>query len=79
MFEIDLWIIKKVFCFSKLQEHPMVMSIYVTLFARIILQNQEYFWTFLEQVTSESHIQVGVSLFVFFDWVLCHTNTEKVI
>ncbi|XP_060607409.1 importin-11-like isoform X2 [Ruditapes philippinarum] len=38
-------------------EHPMVMSIYVTLFARIILQNQDYFWTFLEKIASESHIQ----------------------
>ncbi|KAL4228026.1 Importin-11 [Mactra antiquata] len=35
-------------------EHPMVMSIYVTIFARVVLQNQDYFWTFLDQIATES-------------------------
>ncbi|KAH3830258.1 hypothetical protein DPMN_103499 [Dreissena polymorpha] len=40
-------------------EHPMVMSIYITLVARIALQNQEYFWSFLEQFAAECRLEMS--------------------
>lgn len=51
-------------------EHPMVMSIHVTLFARIILQNQEFFWNFMEKVGTESHTQMDSLLRSFLTaWI----------
>ncbi|XP_077988870.1 importin-11-like [Glandiceps talaboti] len=33
------------------EEYPMVMSMYLSVFARIILQNESFFYTFLEDVS----------------------------
>jgi len=40
------------------QEHPMVMSIYMTLVARVALQNQEYFWTLVNTCAQQANTQV---------------------
>lgn len=41
-------------CFtSVLQEHGTVIAMYFSMLARIILQNQEFMWSFLNQVAPE--------------------------
>lgn len=35
------------------EEHPVVLTMYVTLFARILLQNQDYMWTFLNRISTD--------------------------
>ncbi|KAL5005534.1 hypothetical protein ScPMuIL_018990 [Solemya velum] len=35
------------------EEHPVVMSMYLTLFGRILLQNRDYMWMFLKDVSPD--------------------------
>ena len=43
-----------------MQEHPVVMSLYLTLFGRIVLQNQEFFWSFMNQVATDTNTDVSI-------------------
>lgn len=62
-------------------EHPVVMSLYLTLFGHIVLQNQEFFWTFMDQVASDTHTDLNSliqSLFtVWFDSMDSMTQPER--
>ncbi|XP_052792511.1 importin-11-like [Mya arenaria] len=62
-------------------EHPMVMSIYMTLVARVTLQNQDYFWTFIDQFSTQSHIQstelMGLLLAAWMEGIDNMTQPEK--
>ena len=47
----------------------MVMSIYVTLIARVALQNSDFFWSFMEQFANQSRVQVrAVGLIPWLLW-----------
>lgn len=35
--------------------HPVVMSLYLALFGRVLLQHKQFFWIIIEQVATESH------------------------
>lgn len=37
------------------EEYPMIMAVYLTLVGRMILQNQEFFWAFLENYCQNTH------------------------
>ncbi|CAH1796232.1 unnamed protein product [Owenia fusiformis] len=44
------------------EEIPMVMAMHISLLARTLLQNSEYFWSFLEQFAKSSNNQSNVIL-----------------
>ena len=48
----------------------MVMSLYLTLFGRIVLQNQEFFWTFMDQVASDTHTDVSSDIILAFIFLM---------
>lgn len=49
------------------EEHPLMISMYMTLLARVLLQNQEYMFNFFNTVASEIHKDSESVLGMFID------------
>ncbi|CAG2187918.1 Importin-11 [Mytilus edulis] len=63
------------------EEHPLILSMYLTLLARIVLQNQEFMFNFLNQVATDlnkdSESVLGMFLDILSEKIDSITQPEK--